>query len=130
MMEELRRFSTEMKSLYDLPKDILVKMLTTLEQNIRKEFKEQYFPLTLKSKVFDKVMEMINGDYRNMLFADYHICNFKNCENYSIENQNSIYFSTTNIFFCLNCDTCFCETHKKDFDLSAEYCNECYLELP
>ena len=118
-----------MKTLYDLPKDMLIQMLTTLEKRIKEDYDKEYSHLKIKSKIFDSIMAMINGDYRDMAFVDYHICNQKGCENYCIENEHGIHFSTSNIFFCVNCDKCFCETHNKDFHSSNEYCDECHLEL-
>ena len=112
-------------SLHKLPKDILIKIITTIEQDVRNE-------MQLKQKIFDQIMKIINKDYIGN-YIDYHICNYvlsnKTCENYSIESMDNIYFSTSNIFICLNCDKCFCEQHLKDFDYSEEYCNECYIEM-
>lgn len=118
-----------MKTLYDLPKDILIKMLTTLQEDIKKEYETENHDLKIKNKIFDSIMQMINRNYRNLAFIDYHICNTKGCENYCIENEHGIFFSTSNIFFCVSCDKCYCELHKVDFSISDEYCNDCYNEL-
>jgi hypothetical protein len=123
--------ATKQISLYDFPKDILVKMISSIETDMKKE-------LETKSVVLNQVVKLakISGG-KNI---EYHICSYtensqyKICDNYvvscgyiSSQNLNKI-----RILPCTICFQDFCEKHLvltcNDRSELIWTCDNCYKQ--
>jgi len=87
-------------NLYKLPKDILIKLIITIEEDTRKKYENEIYKL--KTNI--------------MLYGDIYECKF--CDRYDVWDRNTIY----------PCDICFkdcCRTHNKG-KMPFIYCMDCY----
>lgn len=92
-------------SLYKLPKDILVKMLCDISEELKTQYVKE------KRDLFEKIMNDTGNDY----------CNNQECFEYG---------NTKVLSVCYKCDLVFCEDHI-DYcrKCGADFCLACYNKI-
>ena len=109
-------------NLYKFPKDVLVKMLTTIEKETIKKCEE------------DKIREIRYIFALTSRTSDLEDCCHKNCKYFCIyksrDYEPEIIYRYKDIPFyeCISCGRSFCENHKTElssFDKTRYICNQC-----
>jgi hypothetical protein len=106
--------------LYSLPKDMLIKLVSTIREDTIKEYTEKMEDLQIRFNLMKEVS--VNSQYP--IWVDK--CSFLDCKGiYASDGRD--YDASHNceeIFYCKNCDELFCDQHIKNF-----LCAKCSKEL-
>ena len=109
--------------LYKFPKDVLVKMLTTIQDETKKKCEEDHI------KEIHRMLNLIPNN-QDVGFGQ---CNYENCECFNITKGNYEYeiiykYKNTSFYECIRCYRLFCENHKTeliDLEEDCYICNQC-----
>lgn len=111
--------------LYKLPKDILVKLITTIQEQTKKQLREDVkkeYSSQLRN-VFEKMV--LGGQ------CYVSRCSYIDCDKYIVNDEggNKLYSNSENFSTCYNCFVVLCEDHLSDMNkIDGElYCNVCYV---
>ena len=106
--------------LYKLPKDILVKLITTIQEQTREEVKKE-------------CSDQMRNVFEKMHNYDMTPCFINNCDKYKVHGTGtSILYSNSEFFSsCYRCTSEFCKEHLQYIkELNGEnYCEDCYEYL-
>ena len=113
--------------LYKLPKDVLIKLLATFRQDVEKTLEDKYAKqikkLQLKKELFHEIM--VNLDDRG-IFYNVERCGHKDCSHYMIQNDNDIFFRTSDMYSCQVCiEVWYCSSHYSNYLNANMECNAC-----
>ena len=132
-----------MTNLYDLPKDILIKLIGTIQEDSNKQI------LEIKQKLED-TDELLDA-YKNLTDGEYHICNHQGCKAKVIydnvyDDTRKIYINCKQLSECefiyaesgyRRCGRWYCEEHISTYTKKMVFiygskkwtvCNECELQ--
>jgi len=106
-----RNIKMEM-NLYNLPKDMLVKMVTEIQNDIKKDTEKEI-------EILKKKLELVN------YLGEYFSCHQYECENfYIIDKSDKI---QGDAYYCYMCMFIFCKNHIKICNFcSQKICKNCY----
>jgi hypothetical protein len=118
--------------LYKLPKDILVKLLATIRQDVEKNLEQKYNQQIQKLKIKEEMLKEIKDDLDERgIFYNYERCSHESCLHYMIENENDIICQTNDMFFCEGClEVYYCSTHAHLYLNSDMLCSSCLGHQP
>ena len=109
-------------NLYKLPKDILVKLILTIENETKNKCEENHAK---------EIHRMLNSVPNNQN-AEFGICDYENCEYFYLSDGyefKAIYkYKDISFNTCIRCYRSFCENHKTElsnFDETRYICNKC-----
>lgn len=113
--------------LYKLPKDVLVKLLATFRRDVEKTLEDKYAKqiekLQLKKEIFDEIMEDLDD---RGIFYNVERCSHKDCSHYMIQNDNDIFFRTSDMYPCQVCmEVWYCAIHYSNYLNHDMECNIC-----
>ena len=114
--------NTSQGNLYKFPKDVLIKMLMTIEEETKIKCERDH-------DIEIKYMLNLVTKHRNVIFAT---CDYENCQCFLIYKTNRvdiIYMNKDIPFYeCTRCHAVFCENHKgelSNFNETTFICNKC-----
>jgi len=101
--------------LYKLPKDILVKLISTIRDDMRQEYNEQI------RNIFTKVC----SGGRNRMAT----CSFKDCNKCMIQDYTGeiLYITDGYIYHCNECYNAYCCDHLNEGKIDGKvFCSKCF----
>jgi hypothetical protein len=130
MNEKFQQKEIQMEDidLYKLPKDILVKLLATIREDVETNLEQKYKQQIQKLKIKEEILEEISDDLDERgIFYNYERCSHENCPHYMIENENDIICQTDNMFSCEGCvEVYYCSTHYSMYLNDNMLCSNCF----
>ena len=105
-------------TLYDIPKDMLVKLICTIRDDINNEWTKKYKDLEIRYNL----MRQVSINSRNPIYIE--SCSFPGCQSLMCSNDRDtdFYHNCDDMRYCDGCETLFCNKHREGY-----FCGSCRL---
>ena len=104
-------------TLYDMPKDMLVKLICTIRDDINIEWAEKYNNLEIKCHLMSQVSN------NSLDPIDIKSCSFPRCQSMTgCDRYTEFNHNCDNIRYCVKCGELFCNKHEEGY-----LCGSCKL---
>lgn len=105
--------------LYSLPKDILVKLISTIREDTIQEYSKKIEELDIKLRLIREV------SYNSIYPIELSYCSFPDCKSISASNyrDKDAFHNCEDMVFCDLCADTFCDKHLND-----GVCSDCLEE--
>ena len=106
-------------TLYDMPKDMLVKLICTIRDDINKEWVEKYNNLEIR---YNLITQVSNNSFYPISIKS---CSFPRCQSMTCGDRNTDFnHNCDNIRYCVNCGEPFCNKHRE-----GDFCGSCNQKM-